>query len=1099
MKKYLLIFFTGLLISCSDSPRFQRLSADQTGIDFSNSIVETDSFHVLNNEYIYNGGGVGIGDLNNDGLPDIVFTGNMVSPRVYLNAGNFQFEDVTSGLEGLSNNQWYSGVAIIDINSDGWLDVYLTATADNDPANRKNRLWVSQGSDDGNFPTFTEMAEAYGIADEGYSIHAGFLDYDLDGDLDLYILNNIVNEKIPTHYRPKIVDGTAINNDKFYRNNGNGSFTDVTMEAGIVYEGFGLGLAIGDVNKDGYPDVFIANDYISNDLLYINQGDGTFHNESGKYLSYNSKFSMGCDMADVNNDGNPDIFSLDMNPEAYFKKKQTINGNSYFFYVNDEKYGYERQYVRNMLHMHNGFVNGEMVPYSEVGQMMGIYQTGWSWSPLFADYDNDGDKDLLVTNGFPKDLTDKDFTRFKAQVHGFVASDRMVLNRIPVVKAPNYAFENTGDFSFVNRTEAWGMDIPSFSYGASFVDLDNDGDLDYVVNNLNDEAFVYRNNTIEKSNKQANYVRIRLTGKKGNTLALGAKVELWYNGHYQFYEHFLSRGYTSSVDPVIHFGLPGSTSIDSIKITWPTGKNISIVKNVKAGQLIEINEITSKSKTEVFPKNSTHNTDLLFVKRDNIINYTHRQRDYIDFFQSQNIMPHKFSQIGPCMANGDLDGDNREDLVIGATSELPTTVFLRKNKGFDTATFKGLTGRKKCSESALAIVDIDGDGDNDVIALAGGYENENTDDYVHYLYENTGGTFEKTPLPIPPFPASVVKPFDFDHDGDMDLFVGARVKRGMFPLAPASYILINTNGKLSADPAFTFDLGMVTDAVWSDYNGDGWEDLMITREWNSLAVLKNTEGTALRFQSIPVIEKNHGIWYALAAGDFDQDGDDDYIVGNLGENNRFNVSNKYPMRLYSIDFDHNGTIVPLISGYWKDPGGVMKEYPVNYLDELAAQSPFFRMMFSSYTAFSYATIDDILEESRFTADRKYHHHINTTSSFILWNDGGDFRWEKLPERVQVAPITKMLVRDFNGDSYPDVLLTGNDHSYDVSTGYYDANKGFVLLSRGGSSSFDLLMPPQSGLWFQGQMGSLLYFEGDTSLVIGGINRKKVVVFEHKKQ
>ena len=1097
MKKYVLIFFAGLLISCSDSsPRFQRLSADLTGISFSNSIVETDSFHILNNEYIYNGGGVGIGDLNNDGLQDIIFVGNMVSTRVYLNSGNFQFEDVTSSFEGLSNNQWYSGVVMIDINSDGWLDVYLTATANNNPVKRKNRLWVSQGSGDEDFPVFREMAEAYGIADEGYSIHAGFLDYDLDGDLDLYILNNVVDPEVSRKHTPKIDDGTAINNDKFYRNNGNGSFTDVTIEAGIVYEGFGLGLAIGDVNKDGYPDIFVANDYISNDLLYINQGNGTFRNESKKYLSYNSKFSMGTDMADVNNDGNPDIMSLDMNPEPYFKKKQTINGNSYFFYVNDEKYGYERQYVRNMLHLHNGFVNGEMLPFSEVGQMMGIYQTGWSWSPLFADFDNDGDKDLLITNGFPKDLTDKDYTKFKAKVHGYVASDRMVINRIPATKISNYAFENTGDFSFVNRTEAWGMDIPSFSYGASFVDLDNDGDLDYVVNNLNDEAFVYKNNTIERADNQANYIRIRLKGKKGNTMALGAKVELWYNGQYQFYEHFLSRGYTSSVDPIIHFGLPGSDAIDSIKITWPTGKNISIMKNVKAGQLIEINEMTSK--TEAYAKYPLYNADLLFVKRDDVINYTHRQIDYIDFFLDQNILPHKFSQIGPIMAKGDLDGDNREDLVIGATNELPTTVFLRKNHGFDMAAFEGLTGRKKCMESDLVILDIDGDGDNDVIALAGGYANENTEDYIHYLYENMGGTFKKIPLPLPPFPASVVKPFDFDHDGDIDLFVGARVKREMFPLATNSYVLINTNGKFSTDPAFTFDLGMVTDAVWSDYDGDGWEDLLITREWNSLAVIKNTEGKELRIETIPVIEKNHGIWYALAAGDFDQDGDDDYIVGNLGENHRFHVSDKYPMKLYSIDLDQNGTIVPLISGYWEDPDGIMKEYPVNYLDELAAQSRFFRRMFNSYTLFSYATIDDILGESRWVADRKYHHHVNTTSSFILWNDNGDFRWEKLPMQLQIAPITKMMVRDFNGDNYPDVLIAGNDHSYDVSTGYYDANKGFVLLSRGASSSFEVLLPPESGLWFQGQIGSLLYFEGDTSLVVGGINRKKIVVYEHKK-
>ena len=434
------------------------------------------------------------------------------------------------------------------------------------------------------------MAENYGIAYDGQSVHSAFFDYDSDGDLDLYILNNTVNSRMNTAYREKMTDGSAINNDRLFRNNGDNTFTDVTIEAGIVYEGFGLGLALGDVNKDGFPDIYVSNDFISNDLLYINQRDGTFRNEIAKYMSYQTKSSMGNDMADVNNDGNPDMLTLDMLPEYYYKKRQTIAGFSYVFYNLDAQYNFEHQYLRNMLHLHNGFINGEMLPYSEVGQMAGeIYATEWSWSPLFADFDNDGDKDLIVANGYPKDLTDKDWTKYKVAVYGSLADEQHVIDRAPAIKVNNFAFENTDLFSFERRKD-WLPDIPSYSYGASFVDLDNDGDLDYVTNNLNDEAFILRNQTVERSMKKAGFIRIKLTGKHGNTMALGAKTEIWCNGNYQFNEHFLTRGYASSVDPVIHFGISENQIIDSIKVTWPASGNTSVLKNIKPNQTIEIEE-----------------------------------------------------------------------------------------------------------------------------------------------------------------------------------------------------------------------------------------------------------------------------------------------------------------------------------------------------------------------------------------------------------------------------------------------------------------------------------------------------------------------------
>lgn len=1092
MRSATLILGCTLLFSCGQKQvtRFERLEASQTGIDFINEIIEKDSFNILHNEYMYNGGGVGVADLNKDGLQDLVFTGNKVKCRIYLNQGELKFRDITDKFEGLTNDQWISGVAVTDINADGWPDLYFTSTMSTDSLKRKNQLWVHQGPGADGLPSFREMAAQYGIADMGHSMHAAFFDYDLDGDLDLYILNNTVSKESPTNYHTKITDGTSANNDRLYQNTGDGHFTDVTKQAGIVYEGFGLGLAIGDLNKDGYPDIYVSNDYIANDLLYMNQGDGTFRNESPKYMPYHSRFSMGNDMADVNKDGYLDIMTLDMMPEQYFRKKQTINGNSYVIYEYNERYGYEPQYVRNMLHFHNGFLDGQMLPFSEAGQMLGVYQTEWSWSPLFADYDNDGDRDLMITNGFPKDLTDKDFTNYKAQMYGYLVDDEGLLPRIPIVKVSNYAYENTGDFRFADQTRKWGMDIPSFSNGASFVDLDNDGDLDYITNNINDPAFVYRNNTIGKLNEQANYLKISLAGDAPNTLAIGAKVELWSQGQVLYSEHFLSRGYLSSVDPVIHFGLGKTERADSIKVIWPNGRRISLQKDVPANQNLVLREADASPYDA--PASHLAGDAPLFRQQDGAIPYTHVQEDYVDFFQNQRIIQHKFSQLGPCMARGDLDGDGKDDLFIGGSAQSPSVVFLYKGDRFEQSAFEGLTGQKQCLESDIAIFDADQDGDNDLAALSGGYANERDEDYRHYLYENKNGVFSRTELPLPPFPASVVRPCDFDKDGDIDLFIGARVKRGHFPLAPPSYLLINDKGGFSADRVLSLDLGMVTDAVWADIDGDGWKDLLAAREWNSIALLKNREGRELQAAEEESLAGRHGFWSAISAADLDGDGDDDFIVGNLGENHRFHVSEQYPMGLYAIDLDDNETIDPLATAFWKDANGQMQEYPVNYLDELAAQSPFFRKKFTSYTNFSLSTIDSILDRSAIGAEAKY--QVNTTSSYVLWNEGGKLQWERLPPAVQIAPVKKILLRDFNGDGQPDVLLAGNDYSYDVSTGYYDANRGIVLLNKG-KRAFEVLPPSRSGLALKGQAEALEFFEGDTSWLVVGINRGHVRVYK----
>ncbi len=1107
-----------IIFSCNknEKPRFERLDATTTGIDFNNEVLEKDTFNILHNEYMYNGGGVGVADLNNDELQDLVFTGNKVTTRIYLNEGGFKFKDITDHFEGLDNKQWVSGATAVDINADGLTDLYFSCTMSKDSLLRKNQLWVNQGG--GDEPTFKEMADEYGIAEAGYSMHSAFLDYDLDGDLDLYVLNNIVTAAVPTNYHNKIIDGSSVNNDAFYENLGNGKFKNITIQSGVVYEGYGLGIAVGDVNKDGYPDLYISNDYVSNDLLYINTplegdkgGKRIFKNLSPEYLSYHSRFSMGNDMADINHDGNLDIMSVDMMPEQYARKKQTINGNGYNVYTNNEKYGYEPQYVRNMLQLHSGFINGQMQPFSEVGMQLGIYQTEWSWSPLFADYDNDGDRDLLMTNGFPKDLTDKDFTNYKAQVYGYLAGDKDILPKIPIVKVPNYAFENISNEteaqstipSFANHTKEWGLDIPSFSNGAAYVDLDNDGDLDYVTNNINDPAFVYRNTTIAGSSAGAegnndkeqttSYLRIALTGNKPNTMAIGSKIELWSGGRLQYYEHFLTRGYISSVDPVVHFGLGKGANIDSLRVIWPLGKTTTLLTQVKPNQLLNLKEAEAKPYSP-----PTLAASPLFEKMDSAIAYQHVQNDYVDFFQNQRILQHKFSQVGPCFAKGDLDGDGQDDLLIGGSADSPTTVFLVKNGGFQQTEIPGLTGKKTCLESDMAILDLDGDGDMDVLASAGGYANENKEEYRHCAYFNQNskgatGKFERVELPAPPYPASVVRPADFDKDGDMDIFIGARVEKNNFPKAASSMLLINNGGKF--DQNQPLDLGMVTDATWSDIDGDGFADLLVAREWGSVAAVMNKGGKKLEITENQSLATKNGLWYSVTATDLDKDGDDDYVLGNLGENHRFTVSDKYPLKLYAADLDKNGAIDPVAAAFWKDKDGKMQEYPVNYLDELASQSPFFKKIFTSYTRFSFATMDTIL--GGFPMPKEAIIAVNTTSSYIIWNDKGKFTWERLPAEAQVAPIKKVLADDFNGDGLPDLLLVGNDHSFDVSTGYYDSNRGVVLLGKG-KRSFEVLPAAKSGLGLRGQVDALAYFKGETPMLVLGVNRKGVEVFRWKK-
>lgn len=1095
----LLLIPAVLTLSCSKPGQtlFRLVPSRETGILFNNQILENDTFNILTHEYIYNGGGVGIADFNNDGLQDIFFAGNLVSNKLYLNKGDLQFQDI-SGPAGIQvSGRWNSGVTIVDINNDGWMDVYVCATMHPDSADRRNMLFINNGLNENGIPTFTDQASAYSLEVSRYSVAAAFFDYDRDGDLDVYVLINQRMNTVPTNYRPKISDGSALNNDKLYRNNNDGTFTDVTIEAGITLEGFGLGLAVSDVNLDGWPDIYVSNDYLSNDVLYINNRDGTFTNRIAEFTGHQSQFSMGNDIADINNDGMPDIITTDMLPETNARKKTTIGNKSYLTYINNEKFKYEYQYVRNMLHLNNGADQG--IKFSEIGQLSGVHQTEWSWSPLFADFDNDGLKDLVVTNGFPKDVTDKDFANYRSQV-GNIASLGMLEDSIPVVKIPNYAFKNKGDLTFTDVTNEWGFERPSFSNGASFADLDNDGDLDYVINNINDEASVYENTLYnpsqQKNTPRNNFLRIRLSDPQRKKSAVGAKVKLYSNGVTQFYENTIYRGFLSSVEEIIHFGLGKSQAVDSLIIQW-TDQNIQKIINPKINQLMIIDYEPSQFTQPV------KSFDPAFTQAGEKygIVFRHTEDDKVDF-NIQRTLPHKFTQAGPGIAVGDINGDGLEDFIIGGATNYKASVFLQHANGIFTNVQKVVRDdAKKEEDQALLLFDADGDGDLDLYIVSGSIENyESQDPYQDRLYLNNGkGKFELDPdaLPDTRSSGSCVRAADFDGDGDLDLFVGGRVVPGKYPLPPESYLLRNDHGKFvnvtDQVAAQLKHVGMVTDAIWTDFNNDQKMDLIVVGEFTPIIFFENTGQGFSRLKTD--IDHQTGWWSSITAGDFDSDGDIDYVVGNLGLNNYYQATEQFPLKAYAKDFDGNGSMDVIMACYMRESmtSHAKKLYSVHFWDEISTQSPMFRNKFSRHHQYAKATMDDLL-----TADEMKGALIlearQMATSYIENLGGNKFKLSPLPVLAQVAPVNGLLTQDVNADGNLDVIMVGNDYGNEVFAGRYDAFTGLVLLGNG-KGGFVTKPSAETGFYVSGDAKSMVKLSvAAEDLVIVSQNNDSLKVF-----
>ncbi len=1069
-------------------PLFRLLSAEETGIDFSNDISQSDTLSILDYMYFYNGGGVGLGDIDNDGLTDVFLSGNMVPSKLYLNKGNFQFQDITK-TAGVTTAGWCTGVAMADVNSDGLLDIYVSRAGSQNPADRANLLFINNGDN-----TFTESAAAYGIADIGYTTQAAFFDYDKDGDLDLYLLTHDHSPKVVNNLLPVKTNGEAENTDKLYRNNGNGPkghpiFTDVSAEAGISTEGYGLGVAINDLNDDGWPDIYVSNDFLSNDLLYINNRNGTFSNKINDCLKHQSYNAMGVDVSDYNNDGLQDIVVVDMLPEGNYRQKMMSGGmtNEKFNYM--LQVGYNPQYMRNTLQLNNG--NGH---FGEIGQLAGIDKTDWSWSPLLADFDNDGYKDLFITNGYLKDITDKDFISFSKSKTMFEAekeANKTLLELMDAqagVKIPNSAFRNNHDLTF-SKAPDWGFEQPSYSNGAAFGDLDNDGDLDLVVNNINDKAFVYQNESQRLDGN--NYLTISLRGDSLNPMALGTKVVLRHRGKVQFHEHTLYRGYQSTVANEVHFGLGDVTSIDTIEVYWPDGRKQRLLRQ-PANQHLTIHYSPSeKSFGEPEKKDRPLFSE---VSIDLGLSFVHEENNYSDL-TANPLLPQTHATLGPSLAAGDVDGNGLDDFFIGGAAGHSGVFYLQQPSGkFVRREFRQ---DFECEDTGSLLFDADNDGDLDLYVVSGGSEfTAGASSYQDRLYKNDGkGNFRKDLSALPAMLASkaVVTVADFDRDGDMDLFLGGRVSPGNYPQAPESFILRNENGKFTdvtqkVCPALS-KVGMVTSALWTDFDNDAQIDLMVVGEWMPITFFKNIRGKLVNVTEMNGLGETSGWWNSLAGGDMDNDGDIDYIAGNLGLNTPFKATEKEPVTISAGDLDGSGLYQPLLSWYVQG-----KNYPWSARDVLLRQMPGLGKRFFKYDDYAKATVDDIVppdvREKALVLKSSYF-----ASSYLENLGGGKFKLTPLPMQAQVAPVNGILVRDIDYDGNLDLVLTGNSYAPDVSIGRYDASFGLCL--RGdGKGRFSPVPLSKSGFMVDSDARSLiqLYTKSGDALLIAACNAGRMSVF-----
>jgi hypothetical protein len=1066
------IIFMAALYSCRhDHHLFERITSSQSGIGFNNKIVENDSINPLSVVNIYSGGGVGIGDFNNDGLQDIFFTGGMVPSRLYINKGNFKFEDITdkAGVEGLG--RWARGVSVVDINNDGLMDIYICNTLYKDPLKRRNILYINLGADKDGIPHFKDMAAEYGLDIHVQSTMASFFDYDNDGDLDMYLT---VNEASSDYVSSVFVDQSrpsgGPNRGRLFRNDwdprdGHPVFHDVSDSAGIQYEGYGHAASICDINNDGWKDIYVSDDFISNNILYINNHDGTFTNRVKEYFKHTSYNSMGQDVVDINNDGLPDVIELDMSAEDNYRKKMMSNANNTNTYQNFANYGYQYQYVRNTLQLNQGPSVGQddstgIPAFSEIGFMSGISQTDWSWDPLVVDFDNDSYRDLVITNGFPRDWSDHDFIAYRQQSGGLVGNMQM-LDMIPQVKLHNYAFRNNRTAGFDDVTDGWGLTLPTFSNGAAYADFDNDGAMDLVINNIDDEALLYRNTSRDKDKLSTHYLNVQFKGDKGNLNGIGATASIFYDGgKQQVYDNNPFRGYLSTVQSMGHFGLGKTDLVDSLVIRWNNGKKQTITK-IRTDQSIVLQQSDAKDDYSFQQPAVAQNALFKEVTVEAGINYAHTDIPVMDF-NIQSLLPHKISEYNPALASGDINGDGLDDIVVGGNPANHAKLLLQRKDGkFNQRDLLPdiPTGMNQAKDEGILLFDADGDGKPDLYIASGGYSTaSDTMNYQDKLYINDGkGNFKEAPAALPLNHTSklCVRAFDFNNDGKLDLFVSGRVAPGQYPKPVSSFIFRNDseNGHVKftdVTAAIAPDLkniGMVCDALFTDFDNDGQTDLLLVGEWMPVTFLKNDGGKFRNVTSLFGMANKKGWWNSIAAGDFRNTGRMDYIVGNVGLNSFYKGDENYPLSITAKDFDGNGAYIAITSLYLLDQQGKKKEFPAFGRDDIARQFPSIKKKFATYHPFALATMNDILTSEQLAGAVRL--QANMVQSCYLRNDGaGKFTFIPLPQAAQVSVVNAMVVDDFDGDGNLDILINGNDYGTEVATGQYDALNGLLLIGDG---------------------------------------------------
>ncbi len=1056
--KTLLGCFAGLLlilISCqpttdeanSFGKLFTLLPPDFTGVYFKNSIIESEKENHLVNDMLISGAGVAVGDINNDGLPDLFFTGNQVQDRLYLNRGNLKFEDITDQAGILPDNIWSSGVTFGDVNNDGYVDIYVSKYAFDESQLSDNLLYINNGN-----LTFTEMAAEWGLADRGFSVQATFFDFDMDGFLDLYLINqppskgNRKGNKI-TLSRLKSLRYT----DKVYRNNGKDRFHDVTNWCGVSNLAFGLSATVGDFNNDLLPDIYVANDYEKPDILYMNKGMGQFDNRTNHALKHISNFSMGTDVADYDNDGFLDVVVVDMVPEDHKRIKTNMGGMDPSAFWDIVKRGWHYQYMFNTLQRNNG--NGT---FSEVGHLAGISNTDWSWSALFGDFDNDGWKDLFITNGVKRAMRNSDldlkYGQMLDSLDALAAAENKnlwdvvdimdLVEMAPIEMLSNYIFQNNGDLTFRNMSEEWGIDLPTLSYGAAYADLDNDGDLELIVNNTDDYAHIYRNNAVEQ--QRGNYLRLSIKNENGAP-AYGAKVRIYRDGKFwQLQELTNARGYKSKSEDVLHFGLGKNTVVDKVEVTWCYGEQL-ILEDIAANQLLELDP--GMTDQQVAAKESK---EYLFtdITKSLGIRHRHLENDYDDF-QKEVLLPHKMSNFGPGLAVGDINSDGLEDFYVGGASGFPGVIYLQHQDRTFTSDAQEIFEKDKLHEDLGAeLFDVDSDGDLDLYVVSGGNEFvEGAAELQDRLYLNDGaGNFSKSNgLPKLTSSGSKVVPADFDGDGDLDLFVGGRLLSGTYPLPGRSYLLRNENGQFidvtEAIAPELMNIGLVTDAGWTDYNQDGLLDLVVVGEWMPVTLFENQNGAFKDITPNSGLENTNGWYYSIAVGDFDNDGDEDFVVGNLGLNYKYRASVEAPFEVYSYDFDGNGQRDIVLS--YHEHGNLV---PLRGKSCSTDQIPGLQQQFPTYEAFGDANLRDVYGQQ---LDQAYNLRAKTFATSYIENLGdGSFKVTPLPNEAQFSSVNNILVADYNLDGHMDLLISGNLYGSEIETPRNDAGMGLYLTGDG---------------------------------------------------